>query len=551
MSGPVIVIGGGVGGLATAALLARGGADVTLVERHEQVGGRAGRLEVDGYTFDTGPSWYLMPEAFEHFFALLGRRVEDELDLVDLDPRYRVFFERDDAPLADVLEVTASKETNRERFDAMSPGDGAAIDEYADESTDLYRLALDRFLYTTFERPLSVADRALVPKLASLAPLLTQSLGKRIARRVTDPRLRQLLGFHAVFLGSSPDRVPSLFSLMSHLDLRDGVRYPKGGLYAVIEALERVAVAEGVKIRTGADVSQIVVDDGRATGVRLASGELLTADAVVSAADMHHTETELLAPEHQSRPEKSWRKVRPGVSALLVMAGVEGELPEIAHHSLFFTKDWDANFRAIMTGGSVPHPASVYVARTTATDPSTAPAGHENLVMLVPFPAEPSLGATDESRAAMEQHAQRYLDQVGAWAGVPDLRSRSTIKAILTPAHFAESLSAFRGGALGLEHTLMQSAMFRPKNVSSKVSHLLYAGASTAPGIGVPICLISAELVAKRLLGETSPRPLNTPLPAGYLSRSRKRGPLGDLARALGAKPTAASAADPSERAAP
>lgn len=534
MSGAVIVIGGGVGGLATAALLARGGAEVTLLERHEKVGGRAGRLEVDGYTFDTGPSWYLMPEAFEHFFALLGRRVEDELDLIDLDPRYRVFYERADRAQADVLEVTASQAANRRAFDRLSPGDGAAIDAYADEATELYRLALDRFLYTTFARPLSVADRSLLPKLRSLAPLLTRSLGSRIAARVRDPRLRQLLGFHAVFLGSSPDRVPSLFSLMSHLDLRDGVRYPRGGLYAVIEALERVAVAEGVSIRTGADVNRIDVENGRAVGVRLASGEELRADAVVSAADMHHTETQLLAPEHQSRPEKSWRKVRPGVSALLVMAGVEGALPEIAHHSLFFTTDWDGNFRAIMEGGAIPHPASVYVARTTATDSSTAPAGHENLVMLVPFPADPQLGAGEQSRAAMEQHAARYLDQVGAWAGVPDLRERTSIKAMLTPADFAQSLSAFKGGALGLEHTLRQSAMFRPRNVSRKVSHLLYAGASTAPGIGVPICLISAELVAKRLLGETSPRPLATPLPQGYLARSRQRGPLGELARTLG-----------------
>ncbi|MFN3865135.1 MAG: phytoene desaturase family protein [Demequina sp.] len=546
MTGHVVVIGGGVGGLATAALLARGGADVTLVERHDTVGGRAGRLEVDGFTFDTGPSWYLMPEAFEHFFALLGRRVEDELDLIDLDPRYRVFFERDDAPLADVLDVTASSADNRARFDEMSPGDGAAIDAYVSEATALYRLALDRFLYTTFERPLSVADRSLLPRLGSLAPLLTQSLGSRIAGKIRDPRLRQVLGFHAVFLGSSPDRIPSLFSLMSHLDLQDGVRYPKGGLYAVIEALERAAIAEGVTIRTCADVKRIVVERGRAVGVRLADGETIAADAVVSSADMHHTETELLEPEHQARPARSWRKVRPGVSALLVMAGVEGELPELEHHSLFFTQDWEGNFKAIMERGGVPHPASVYVARTTATDPSTAPAGHENLVMLVPFPAEPTLGGTDASRASMERHAARYLDQVGRWAGIPDLRARTSIKAMLTPSDFAQSLSAFRGGALGLEQTLMQSAMFRPRNISSKVSHLLYAGSSTAPGIGVPIVLISAELVAKRLLGETSPHPLNTPLPAGYLARSRRRGALGDLSRALGAKrarPSGAGAA--------
>ncbi len=551
MTNRVVVIGGGVGGLATAALLARGGAAVTLVERHERVGGRAGRLEVDGFTFDTGPSWYLMPEAFEHFFALLGRRVEDELDLIDLDPRYRVFFERPDQAEADVLDVSASESDNREAFEQMSTGDGAAVDDYADEATELYRLALDRFLYTTFERPLAVADRSLLPRLPSLAPLLTRSLGSRIARRVRDPRLRQLLGFHAVFLGSSPDRVPSLFSLMSHLDLRDGVRYPRGGLYAVIEALEKAAVAEGVEIRTGANVERILVDGGRATGVRLASGEELPAHAVVSGADMHHTETTLLEAPHQQRPEKTWRKVRPGVSALLVMAGVEGKLPELEHHSLFFTRDWEGNFQAIMEGGTIPHPASVYVARTTATDPTTAPAGHENLVMLVPFPADQEMGATPASRAEMEQHAALYLDQVGEWAGVPNLRERVSIKAMLTPADFAQSLSAFRGGALGLEHTLLQSAMFRPRNVSRKVPNLLYAGASTAPGIGVPICLISAELVAKRLLGETSPRPLPAPLPQGYLARSRRRGPLGDIARALGAVSAAKSPHTPAGTAPP
>ena len=534
MTGRVVVIGGGVSGLASAALLARGGADVTLLERHGQVGGRAGRLEADGFTFDTGPSWYLMPEAFEHFFALLGRDVATEVDLIDLDPRYRIFFEAQSGSGADILDVTASPEDNTATFEQWSPGDGEAIAAYASEATELYRLALDRFLYTTFERPLGVADASLLPRLPALGGLLTRSLESRIGSRVSDSRLRQLLGYHAVFLGSAPGRVPSLFSLMSHLDLVDGVRYPRGGLYAVIEALLRAAEAEGVEVRTDADVAQITVVDGHATGVQLRSGEVVRADAVVSAADMHHTETALLEPQDRTRSERAWRRTRPGVSALLVMAGVEGELPELEHHSLFFTRDWDANFRAIMDEQRVPHPASVYVSRTSATDPSTAPDGHENLVMLVPFPADPALGATPTSREGLEQHAGRYLDQVGTWAQIPDLRARTSVKALLTPSDFAGSLSAFQGGALGLEHTLGQSAMFRPRNISGKVDNLLYAGASTAPGIGVPICLISAELVAKRLLGETGVKPLNTPLPAGYLSRTLRRDRLGDVARLLG-----------------
>ncbi|WP_082093326.1 phytoene desaturase family protein [Demequina sediminicola] len=532
MSGPVVVVGGGVSGLATAALLARGGADVTLVERHDSVGGRAGRLEVDGFTFDTGPSWYLMRDAFSHFFSLLGRDVSAELDLIDLDPRYRVFFEGEAGP-ASVLDVSADPARNWEAFNALSPGDGDAMRAYAETAGDRYQLALDRFLYTTFEKPTRSIDAATLRRLPELAGLLTRPLGDAIANKVADPRLRQILGFHAVFLGSTPDRLPSLFSLMSHLDLIEGVSYPRGGMYAVVEALERVARDEGVEIRTGVAVREILVERGKATGVALADGTTVSADAVVSAADMHHTETALLAREHQTRPERTWRKKRPGISALMVLAGVEGELPELAHHSLLFTRDWNRNFDDIMVRGMVPQPASIYVSRTSATD-DTAPAGHENLAMLVPFPAEPSLGATARSRGELDEHIGRYFDQVGDWAQIPGLRERTSVKRVLTPHYFASELNAWRGGALGLEHSLSQSAMFRPANVSGAVPNLLYAGSSTVPGIGVPICLISAELVAKRLLGATGVSPLQAPLPANYLARSRRSGTLGAIARSLG-----------------
>lgn len=529
----IVVIGGGVAGLATAGLLARGGASVTLLERHADLGGRSGRLRVAGHVFDTGPSWYLMPEAFEQWFALMGRRVEDHLELIDLNPRYRVFFEGADPwGEAERFDVSADPEHNWAAFDALSPGDGEAMRAYAAEAGELYRTALDRFLYTTFQRPLGVVDRNVLRQLPRLAALLTRSLGARIASRIRDPRLRQILGFHAVFLGSSPSRAPSLFSLMSHLDLTDGVRYPRGGMYAVIEALAAIAREEGVEIRTSAPVGRVLVDDaGFATGVELASGEVVRADAVVSAADLHHTETALVPEEWRTHPEKSWRRRSPGVSALLAMVEVDGPVPELAHHSLFFTRDWDANFEALMGGQLPPVPASVYVSRVGATDPSVSPEGKDSLFMLVPFPADPSLGRTAESRAEMMAVARRYLTQVGAWAGVDDLPGRSTVLRVTTPADFAEGLGAWQGGALGLEHTLMQSALFRPANVSAKVPNLLYAGASTVPGIGVPLCLISAELVAKRLLGAVDVGPLPTPAPPGFLARSKDTGVLGNLAR--------------------
>ncbi|WP_062382607.1 phytoene desaturase family protein [Demequina iriomotensis] len=529
----IVVVGGGVAGLATAGLLARGGAEVTLVERHAALGGRTGRVEIAGHTFDSGPTWYLMPEAFAQWFALMGRDVEEELELVDLDPRYRVLFEGEDpwGP-ADALEVSADAEENWRRFDALAPGEGEAMRAYAEDARELYRIALDRFLYTTYARPLGVASSTVLRRLPTLASLLAQSLGARIASRVRDPRLRQVLGFHAVFLGSSPDRAPALFSLMSHLDLNDGVRYPRGGIHAVVEALARVAREEGAELRTSSPVAGILVDDaGLATGVALESGETLHADAVVAAADLHHVETRLVPERWRTHPERAWRRRSPGVSTLLVLAEVDGAVPELAHHTMLFTRDWDANFGALRDGSPPPVPASVYVARPGATDPSVSPPGKDSLFVLVPFPADESLGATPESRAELVALGRRYLAQVGAWAGVPDLAERSTVLQVITPADFASRYGAWRGGALGLEHTLAQTALLRPSNVSGKVPNLLYAGASTVPGIGVPLCLISAELVAKRLLGAVDASPLPTPAPRGFLARSRAAGVLGDLAR--------------------
>lgn len=546
-AGPrVVVIGAGVAGLATAALLARGGAEVTVLERHDQVGGRAGRWTADGFTFDTGPSWYFMPEVFEHFFALLGRDVADHLTLRRLDPAYRVFEEPSGDDAARVLDVVADAEANWRTFDAIEPGAGKAMREYAAAASESYRIALDHFLYTTFQRVDRLASPEVLRRLPRLGRLLTRSLADLVADTVRSPLLRQVLGYHAVFLGSSPYRVPALYSLMSHLDLVDGVHYPDGGLYALVQGLADAASGEGATIRLGADVVEILVEDGdgagpgsrrgltgtrgpgargRCRGVRLADGEVVDADVVVSAADLHHTETALLAPAWQTRPESWWRDRDPGVSALLVYAGVRGELPELAHHSLFFTRDWPANFTAVLGPGrrrgtppealTVPTPASLYLSKPSATDPTVAPPGHENLMLLVPFPADPGIGADD---GALDRLADEYLGQVARWAGIPDLLDRVVVRRVFGPADFRERFSSWRGSALGMEHTLAQSAMFRPAGASRRVANLLYAGGGTAPGVGLPMCVISAELVAKRLLGETGTRPLPAPLPPGYLA---------------------------------
>ncbi|TQJ31779.1 phytoene desaturase family protein [Microbacterium sp. SLBN-146] len=515
MTGRTIIIGGGIAGLATAALLAAEGRAVTIVEGRDDLGGRAGSWERDGFRFDTGPSWYLMPEVFDHFFELLGTSSAAELDLAPLDPAYRVFTEGYPVP----VDVRSGREEATALFESIEPGAGAQLESYLDSARDAYELAVNRFLYDTYETTAGLRDPEIIKRLPTLAPLLTRPLASHIDRRFSDPRLQRILGYPAVFLGGSPYGVPSLYHLMSHLDLADGVLYPRGGFTEVIAAVERVARAQGVEILTGTPVEQIVTTGGAVSGVRLANGRTLSAELVVSTADLHHTETALLPPQQQTYPERWWDKKTPSPGALLILLGVRGELPELSHHTLLFTADWKTNFEDIFGRETrIPDPASLYVCRPSATDATVAPEGHQNLFVLVPMPADPSLGHGGADRGGdprIEQAADRVIAQIAEWCDIPDLADRIVVRRTIAPADFESDLHSWRGNSLGLAHTLGQSAVFRPRNVSKKVSGLMYAGGSALPGIGLPMCLISAELVVKRLRGDTTPGPLPVPQRAG------------------------------------
>jgi phytoene desaturase len=508
----IAVIGGGIAGLATAALLAREGHQVVLLEKNETVGGRVGVWERDGFRFDTGPSWYLMPEVFDHFFRLLGTTAAEQLDLVQLDPGYRVYGEG----FADPLDISADVDENIALFERVERGAGKRLREYLDRAAELYALATERFLYTTFARLGPVFGGGVLGKGGRLGRLLVEPLGALTRRAVRDRRLRQVLGYPAVFLGSAPDLAPSLYSLMSHLDLADGVAYPLGGFRTIIDRIEALACAEGVDIRTGVEVARITVDAGHASGVELVGGGAIVADVVVSAADLHHTETALLDEPHRTHPEVAWRDRNPGPSALLILLGVRGELPELEHHTLFFSEDWTANFDAIFREPTrIPETPSLYVCKPSGVDPTAAPDGSENVFVLVPLPADPGLGqggVDGDGAAMMEALADRVIAQIGEWGGIPDLADRVVVRRTIGPADFASDFHAWRGGALGLAHTLRQSAFFRPGDRSRKVRGLYYAGASTIPGVGLPMCLISAELIIKRLRGDTSAGPLPEPL---------------------------------------
>jgi phytoene desaturase len=522
-----VVIGGGIAGLATAAILAKAGMKVTVLEARDRVGGRAYLWEKDGFKFDMGPSWYLMPDAFDQFFKLMGTTASAELDLKRLDPMYQTRNEGFDEKLM----VRESLTENKKLFESIEPGAGAALQRYVDSAEDAYKLSIKHFLYTNFENAKSFVQPEVVARAARFIKHLLTPLSKFAASHVSDKRLQKILNFPAVFLGASPYDTPSMYHLMTHVDMNVGVFYPMGGFYTIIEAIERLAKAHGAEIHTNSKVTKIVTSASpneldmigeipvetkgkpRVTGVMV--GEVFyPADVVVGNADLHHIETQLLEPENQTLPEKWWQDKVPGPSALLLYLGVKGRIPQLNHHTLVYADDWTKNFDEVFHKADgkrqVPNPASLYICAPSVTDSSVAPEGFENLFVLVPVAADPSIGSggiNGSGDAAVEAAADRIIEQISQWCDIPDLAERIVVRRVMAPNDFVTELNAWSGTALGMAHTLRQSAFFRPKNQSKKVKGLYYAGHHSIPGIGLPMCLIGAELVYKRLIGDTSAGP--------------------------------------------
>lgn len=514
----VIVIGGGVSGLATAGLLAKDGHQVTVLEKSSAFGGRAGSWEQDGFTFDTGPSWFLMPEVFEHFYRMMGTTTADHLDLVPIQPGYRVYGEDARTAAHPPIDVRSGEEPVAELFESRERGAGSRIRRYLASATRTYDASVRSFLYNPFSSWRDFATRDVLASAPAVLPLLARSLWSFAARRFRDHRLRQILGYPAVFLGTSPFEAPALYHLMSHMDLVDGVKYPLGGFRRFVSSLVEIAEAHGVGLVADSEVTSISSAAGSVHEVTYRMGgdvHRLRADIVVSAIDEHHTETVLLDEADRSYPSKRWDSQISGPSAVLIMLGVKGAVPELLHHTLFFSDDWDDNFDAIFGSPTrIPAPASLYVCKPSATDDSVAPEGHENLFVLVPVPPDPGIGAGGIGAATdrlVDEIADRAIAQISAWAGVPDLVSRITVRRTVGPADFATDFHTFRASALGPAHTLGQSAFLRGVTRSRRVKGLFYTGATTVPGVGLPMCLISAELVLKHVRGDHSAGPLEEP----------------------------------------
>lgn len=487
----VTIIGSGVGGLATACIFAQAGHQVQLFEKNEQFGGRMSVLRRDGFTFDMGPSWYLMPDIFEHFFSLLGERVEDHLTLKHLLPSYRVFF-KDEGLIKDVSpDFTALNAL----FEEQEPGSTVKFTKYLARAKRSYEVSKEWFLYRNYDSILDFFSWRVAVE-GSRLPVL-RSMHSYVSSVFSSERLQKLLEYQLVFLGTSPYQAPALYSLINHINFHQGVFYPMGGMGEVTKELVRMAEARGAQLRANVGVHEIVVEQERAVGVRLEDGSFVETDVVISNVDPAATERFLLLhAEHRDHTERYWNNRVLSPSALLMYLGIKGQLPQLLHHNLIFCKDWNENFAQIFDRPEWPSDPLIYVSMTSATDPSVAPDDHENLVVLVPI--APGLSYTSEEQEAYEE---KILATIAKEINAPDLAERIVSRTSFCVKDFADRYNSMKGTALGLAHTIGQTALFRPSNVSKKVKGLYYVGASTNPGIGVPMCLISAELVYKRVCG--------------------------------------------------
>jgi phytoene desaturase len=484
----VAVVGGGFGGLSTACYLAAAGADVEVLEKNEQVGGRASRLETEGFRFDMGPSWYLMPDVFERFFAQFGKRPGDYYDLQRLDPHYRIFYKDGDR-----VDVVPDREAMVETFERYEDGAGAALRNYLATSQTHYETAMENFVYEDRPRLRDWIDLD-VMRAAPIGLQLVGTMDDYVADYFDHPKLRQIMQYTLVFLGGAPSNTPALYNMMSHVDFNMGVYYPEGGIGAVVDALVDLGEELGVTYATDAEVDEITK---RREGfhVETTSGEIRCPDRVVSNADYAHTELELL-PEHERQYDESyWASRTYSPSAFLLYMGVEGSVDPLEHHTLVLPTDWDGHFEQVFEDPGWPDEPAYYLCVPSETDDTVAPEGHSNLFALVPIAS-----GLEDTDALRERYRDRVLADIAEHTGV-DLRDRIVLEETFCVRNFADRYNAYRGNALGgIAHTLRQTAVLRPGHRSTAVDGLYFAGGYTTPGIGMPMCLISGEHAAAAVI---------------------------------------------------
>ena len=471
-------------------LLAAQGARVTVFERDAVVGGRTRTLAAPGgYRFDAGPTFFLYPRILREIFAACGAELDAEVDLIRLDPQYRLVFEGS-PPVT--LDATADPHRMAAEIAKLDHEDAAGLPSFMADN----RAKLAAFR-PVLERPFHGLSDYLAPAvmkgLCHLRPWA--SLDSDLKRHFRDPRTRLAFTFQSKYLGMSPFRCPSLFSILSFLEYEHGVFHPRGGCGAVSEAMARLAGRLGVEIHLGARVDRIAFEGGRAAGVEVA-GRRHAADAVVVNADFAHAMPGLMPQALRPQwPDAKIAKARYSCSTFMLYLGIEGALPGLAHHTVLLAEDYARNLRQIEAGEIPDHP-SIYVQAAAATDPSLAPAGHSTLYVLVPVP---NLRGGADWTAEASRYRRIALDRLKA-IGLHDIEARIRYERMVTPRDWQEDFGVGFGATFNLAHDMRQMLHFRPRNRFGKARGVYLVGGGTHPGSGLPVIYEGARISTRLLM---------------------------------------------------
>ena len=486
MSKKVIVIGSGFAGLSAACHLAKAGYNVQVLEKNDCAGGRARKMEVQGYHFDMGPSWYWMPEVFEQFFEQFGKKVSDYYELKRLDPAYKIVFGE-----GEELAVPADMQALKELFEGYEPGSSAKLQQFLDEAEYKYKVGMGEFVQKPSLSILEFADLRVVRALFKLQ--MFSSIANHVEKLFKHPHLRELLKFPVLFLGATPEETPAMYSLMNYADLALGTWFPMGGMYQIVAAMVSLAEELGVEILLNEEVLNIEVS-GKQVKAAITKNGRFEADIIVAGADYHHVDQKLLAPEYRNYSERYWDKRIMAPSSLLFYLGVNKPLDNLLHHNLFFDEDFKLHAQEIYKTPKWPTNPLFYACLASKTDPSCAPEGHENLFLLVPVAPE-----LEDTEATREHYYNLVMDRLEALSG-QEIRSAVDYKLSYAHKDFKKDYYAYKGNAYGLANTLSQTAILKPRLKNKKLNNFYYAGQLTTPGPGVPPSLISGEVVAREII---------------------------------------------------
>lgn len=487
-----LVVGGGLGGLSAAIHLRLAGYRVAIFEANDRVGGRANRLEIDGFKFDTGPTLLNYPWVFEELFGAAGRELKDYLTLLPVDPS--IGFQWPDGAR---FTLSSNLQVLLEECERVEPGSRPGMLGFLRDASIKYRISFDKLIPRNEDNPVKWLGSLSLSEMARLS--VWRSLNAELRRFFKSRYIREALGSYGMYLGGSPYDLPGLFSILAYGELAHGLWMPKGGIYSLVEAIERLALELGVEIRTGNRVRQIVIEDRRVEGVVTADGEFHPSPVVISNVDLPTTNTELLGDYSlRSALRTKFSRIRMTPGVVTFYWGVRGKVKNLGHHTIFLPRDFQGAFDDLFRFKRIPRQLPFYVAAPSETDPDLATCGDTTMFVLAPTPLMSEMPGLDWNEAVRDVR-QRVLDRL--WQHEVDLDTeRIVVEKVLNPEDWRDRFGLFDGSAFGAAHTLFQIGPFRSRNYSGEVEGLYYTGASTTPGTGMPMVTLGGKLTADRIL---------------------------------------------------